>query len=238
MHAPSGTTHTVADPRLVSSYLLREIVALVVVAALLFGLAGTLAWSSAWAMLAVTAAWSAGMAIIILRRNPTLLAERMGVRPNSKRWDRWIMSLHGLLQLATFILAGLDRRFGWADTMPGGVQAGALIACAAGYAFFLWAVASNPFFSQVVRLQTDRGHEVVRTGPYRFIRHPGYVGGVFTQLGVPLLLGSWPAAVAGLLDTLLLIARTSLEDRTLHAELPGYADYARQVRHRLLPGVW
>lgn len=219
-------------------YLLREAGSLLSVAALLFASAGTLAWWGAWAMLAVTSAWMAGMVIIMQRLSPGLFAERLEVRPGARRWDVVYTSLHGLLQLATFTLAGLDRRFGWTMGLPVSAQALALAACAAGYALVLWAVAGNPFFSQVVRIQAERGHTVATQGPYRFIRHPGYLGGVATQIGVPVLLGSWPALALGIVDALALIVRTALEDRSLRAELAGYAGYAGRVRYRLIPGVW
>jgi protein-S-isoprenylcysteine O-methyltransferase Ste14 len=219
-------------------YLLREGMSLLTVAALLFASAGTLAWWGAWAMLAVTGAWIAGMTIIVQRRSPGLFAERLEVRPGARRWDVAYTSLHGLLQLATFIVAGLDRRFGWTVGLPVAAQGLALGACVAGSAFFLWAVACNPFFSQIVRIQGERGHTVATQGPYRYLRHPGYLGGVATQIGIPVLLGSWPALAVGAVDTLALIVRTAVEDHTLQADLPGYAEYARRVRYRLVPGVW
>lgn len=219
-------------------YLLREGMSLLTVAALMFASAGTLAWWGAWAMLAVTGAWIAGMTIIVQRRSPGLFAERLEVRPDARRWDVAYTSLHGLLQLATFIVAGLDRRFGCTVGLPVAAQGLALVACVVGYTLFLWAVACNPFFSQIVRIQAERGHTVATQGPYRFLRHPGYLGGVVTQIGIPVLLGSWPALAVGAVDTLALIVRTAVEDRTLQADLPGYAEYASRVRYRLVPGVW
>lgn len=219
-------------------YLLREGLSLLSVAALLFASAGTLAWWGAWGMLAVTGAWVFGMTIIVQRRSPGLFAERLQVRPGARHWDVAYTSLHGLLQLATFIVAGLDRRFGWTVGIPVAAQGLALVACVLGYTLFLWAVACNPFFSQIVRIQAERGHTVATQGPYRFLRHPGYLGGVVTQMGIPVLLGSWPALAVGAVDTLALIVRTAGEDRTLQADLPGYAEYARRVRYRLVPGVW
>ena len=110
--------------------------------------------------------------------------------------------------------------------------------CVLGYALFVWATASNTFFSQIVRIQSDRGHAVASDGPYRYVRHPAYVGMILFELAMSTLLASWWALIAGGLCAILLILRTSLEDRTLQAELTGYVDYARQVRHRLLPGIW
>jgi protein-S-isoprenylcysteine O-methyltransferase Ste14 len=180
--------------------LLREGLSLLIVAALLFASAGTLAWWGAWAMLAVTSAWMAGMVIIMQRRSPDSFAERLEVRPGARRWDVAHTSLHGLLQLATFIVAGLDRRFGWTVGIPVAVQGLALVACVLGSAFFLWAVACNPFFSQIVRIQPERGHTVATLGPYRFLRHPGYFSGAVTQTGIPVLLGSGPALAVGVVN--------------------------------------
>lgn len=234
----ASRTDDVLEGRLVTRYLIREVISLLAVAAILFGSAGRLDWWGAWAMLAVTAGWIAGMTIVIRRRNPGLFAERQGLQKGAKGWDVVFTTAHSLLQLATFILAGLDKRYGWTQDMPVLVALIALVMAILGYALFLWAIAFNPFFSKIVRIQTERGHAVVTNGPYRFVRHPGYLGGVFSQLGIPLLLGSWPAFVAGAIDTLFLLLRTRLEDRTLHVELPGYADYAQRVRYRLVPGIW
>jgi len=102
----------------------------------------------------------------------------------------------------------------------------------------VWATASNTFFSQVVRIQTERGHTVATGGPYRYLRHPGYFGAILYELAAPILLGSWPALLISSVSAALLVLRTALEDRTLQAELPGYTEYARRVRYRLLPGIW
>jgi protein-S-isoprenylcysteine O-methyltransferase Ste14 len=117
-------------------------------------------------------------------------------------------------------------------------QIAALAVCALGYALFVWATASNTFFSQIVSIQSERGHTVATGGPYRHLRHPAYAGAILYELAVPILLASWWALIAGGLGALLLIVRTALEDRTLQAELPGYRKSARRVRVRLLPGVW
>ena len=103
---------------------------------------------------------------------------------------------------------------------------------------FVWATASNAFFSQIVRIQAERDHTVATGGPYRVVRHPGYTGAILCELAVPVLLASWPALIAGVVGAALLVLRTALEDRTLQAELAGYAEFARRVRYRLLPGIW
>ena len=226
------------NTKLVVRYAIRETLGIVVMAVALFWSAGQVDWWPAWAAIAVMLVWIMATAIIVVRVNPDLLAERLGPRKGAKPWDTAIMSLLGVVQLVRYIAAGFDQRYGWTGSFPWGVQVVALVVCAAGYALVVWATASNAFFSQIVRIQTERGHTVVSGGPYRYLRHPAYLGAILYELAVPVLLASWWALIAGGLGAVLLILRTALEDHTLQAELAGYADYARQVRYRLLPGVW
>jgi len=226
------------NSKLIVRYAIRETMGLIFMGAALFWPAGRLDWWQAWAALAVMAVWIMGTAIIILRTNPDLLRERLGPRQGAKAWDTAILGALGLLQLGRYIIAGLDQRYGWSGAWPLGAQVGALVPCVLGYALVLWATAANAYFSQVVRIQQERGHTVATGGPYRYVRHPGYLGALAYEAAVPVLLGSWWAAIPSGINVLLLIVRTALEDRTLRAELPGYADYAGRVRWRLLPGVW
>jgi protein-S-isoprenylcysteine O-methyltransferase Ste14 len=204
----------------------------------LFWAAGRLDWWPAWAALAVMTAWTTAMTLIIVRLNPGLLAERLGPRRGTKNWDTAIVSLLGLTQLVRYIVAGLDQRYGSTGDFPLPAQVVALILCALGYALFVWAAASNTFFSQLIRIQAERGHTVATGGPYRIVRHPAYLGAMVYELAVPFLLGSWWALPVSLMSAALITLRTALEDRTLQAELAGYADYARRVKARLLPGIW
>jgi protein-S-isoprenylcysteine O-methyltransferase Ste14 len=207
-------------------------------AAALFLPAGTTRWWQAWALLAITSAWIIATGIVIHRHHPELFSDRLGPRKGAKRWDTVLMSGHGVLQLLTFIIAGFDFRYGWTADVPAPVQVSALVVCALGYALVVWATASNAFFSQIVRIQTERGHFVVSGGPYAFVRHPAYAGGVLTNLSTPIVLGSVWALVLGSIDALLIVLRTALEDRTLRRELPGYPEYAVRVRHHLVPHIW
>ena len=226
------------QPKLFIRYAIRETMGIFIRAGALFWSAGTMNWWAAWAALAVMLAWSAATAIVILRFNPDLLAERLGPRKGAKVWDTAIMSLLGLTQLARYIVAGLDQRYGWTGGLPFAAQIVALTVCVLGYALVVWATASNAYFSQIVRIQLERGHVVVTGGPYRTVRHPAYLGAILFELAVPVLLASWPALLISGLSVILLILRTALEDRSLQAELSGYMDYARQVHCRLLPGIW
>ena len=227
------------DTKLIARYLIREALGLVGMGVALFWSAGRIDWWPAWAALAVMFAWMAGTAIVILRLNPALLAERLGPRKGAKSWDTAIMSSLGLVQLVRYIVAGLDQRHGWTGGLPAAAQIAALAVCALGYdLLFVWAIASNAFFSQIVRIQPERGQTVVTGGPYRTVRHPAYIGAILYELAVPVLLASWWAMIPSGLAAILLILRTALEDRTLQTELAGYGEYAHRVRYRLVPGIW
>ncbi|MGB8295054.1 MAG: isoprenylcysteine carboxylmethyltransferase family protein [Polyangia bacterium] len=186
--------------------------------------------------------FAGGMAaqfILLALRNPTLLRERTATAGNTKRWDRLLMPITVVvLPLVALVVAGLDTRYGWTVPLPPIVQ---LIAAALGigaYSLTLVSMMSNPFFSSVVRIQLDRGHEVHIRGPYAHVRHPGYVGMIGFFAAVPFLLGSWLSLIPVAAGVALHVLRTALEDRTLLAELPGYRDYAARVRYRLVPGIW
>jgi protein-S-isoprenylcysteine O-methyltransferase Ste14 len=206
-----------------------------VMAAILFLSAGRLSWGWAWAYLGVSLAILVINALIL---PPDLIAERGKPRDNVKRWDRVLTALAGLPTLAGPIVTGLDERHGWSPQLALGIHLLGLIFLVLGQGLFTWSMASNRYFSTLVRLQMDRGHTVATAGPYRYVRHPGYVGYTVSSLGMPLALGSlWALMPAGVMAGLLVV-RTVLEDRTLQEELPGYKDYARRVRYRLLPGIW
>jgi protein-S-isoprenylcysteine O-methyltransferase Ste14 len=224
--------------KVILRYGLREVMGSVIAGVALFWSAGRIDWWPAWAVIAVLLAWSTATAIVILRFHPDLLAERLGPRQGGLSWDTAIMSIVGLLTLARLILAGLDQRYGWTGGLPLAVQIAALVVSVLGYGLSVWATGSNAYFSQIVRLQPERDHTVATGGPYRFLRHPAYIGSILVELSMPLLLASWWALVPGGLNAVLFVLRTALEDRTLQAGLTGYADYARQVRYRLLPGIW
>jgi protein-S-isoprenylcysteine O-methyltransferase Ste14 len=175
----------------------------------------------------------------IFRKDPELLRERQQSGPGAKAWDRTWLRIYTVVLLATFVVALLDvGRFHWSDTVPLWLQIGGLLGAAAGMLFTGWALAENTFFSEVVRIQRDRGHQVVTTGPYRYVRHPGYLGNQVIWLCTPLALGSWLALLPGVVVVVLYVIRTALEDRTLQEELEGYTEYTQTVRYRLVPGVW
>jgi protein-S-isoprenylcysteine O-methyltransferase Ste14 len=230
--------------RAVLRRLIQVVIQLLIQAAILFVSAGRLDWVMAWAAIGVQVGIMVVNTLVILPKNPELIAERGQIKENVKGWDKLLAVLIIPLALGVWAVAGLDERFGWLPQLaadrarPSAIQVVALVLMALGQGLFSWAMASNEFFSTSVRIQEDRGHAVVTGGPYRYVRHPGYVGYVVFTLATPLILGSlWALIPAGLV-ALAMIVRTALEDETLLKELDGYKDYATRVRYRLLPGVW
>ncbi|MCC6905095.1 MAG: isoprenylcysteine carboxylmethyltransferase family protein [Anaerolineae bacterium] len=216
----------------------REVMGSVMAGVLLFWPAGTLRWVWGWVLIAVYLAWSITNAILFIPTNPELLAERGARRKDAKRWDTVLMSVVGVLTLVKYIVAGLDFRNGWTGEPGIAVHIIALGVGLAGYALVTWAMASNAYFSTIVRIQSERGHSVASAGPYRIVRHPAYIGTILFELATPLLLGSFWALIPGALSAVIFVVRTALEDRTLITELPGYREFTRQTRYRLIPGIW
>jgi protein-S-isoprenylcysteine O-methyltransferase Ste14 len=241
MNTPSGIPSAANRSKLAAGILKRGgtvIVFLVLIAAVLFVAAGRMDWVWAWVYIGISLACLAVNGTIMVRTNPEIAAERTR-SGETKDWDKAVGGLWGAaIYIALPLVAGLDVRFGWTrDPGPAWHIAGAVL-LAAGYGCTAWAMVVNAFFSTAVRIQRDRGHTVCSSGPYRFIRHPGYAGFILQSLGVPFLLSSWWSLIPGVLAAVLMILRTVLEDRTLQTELPGYPEYARKVRSRLVPGVW
>jgi protein-S-isoprenylcysteine O-methyltransferase Ste14 len=203
------------------------------VAAVLFAAAGRIHLPLFWLYVAIAAGLSVGGLFLISKE---LARERM--RPGGQP-PPWSLRAAFLLCLLHWVVAGLDRgRFHWSDTVPLALRIAALAVIALGLAVVLWAMHVNPFFSSAVRIQRERGQYVVEGGPYRWVRHPGYLGAIPAMFASGLVLGSWLATAFGGLGALWLLWRTIVEDRMLRTELPGYEAYAGRVRWRLLPGLW
>jgi protein-S-isoprenylcysteine O-methyltransferase Ste14 len=217
----------------VSAYL-KSGLFVVAAAAALFAAAGTVAFASFWAYLAILAVV---MIVSFAALDPDLLRERM--RPGGRKAPL-SLTIFSFVLFVHWIVAGLDRgRFHWSDDVPGWLQGVCLFTVAAGYALAIWAMRVNRFFSSVIRIQTDRGQRVVTTGPYAFVRHPGYTAGILIIVTSGPALGSWLAAALVVTFSLpFLLYRTITEDQILQVELAGYSDYATRVRWRLLPGIW
>jgi protein-S-isoprenylcysteine O-methyltransferase Ste14 len=177
--------------------------------------------------------------LVVMRNRPEVINERLAPGKGWKTWDKLIFVFSGLLQIVTLLLGALDTgRFGWSPRFSWWVYGLCLSGYCLGQAIFLWAKHVNYYFSSVVRIQQDRGQQVCQEGPYKFVRHPGYMGFFLYTILTPLLLGSlWGLIPQGIVIILMLI-RTKLEDDTLKKELPGYAEYAKEVKYRLLPGIW
>ena len=203
----------------------------------LFGSSGRLHWSNAWVFLGIN--FAAGIvSSILFWRNPELLAERRNTKAG-KGWDKPLVCFVVLLgPVATWITAGLDFRLHWSPGMGALAFISGVVGAVFAIALIAWAMHSNKFFSSVVRIQKDRGHVVVTGGPYRFVRHPGYTGICAFTLVTPLILNSRWAFVPATVTAAVTVLRTALEDRTLHNELDGYAEYARRVKYKLVPSIW
>lgn len=200
--------------------------------------AGRFDWLWAWVFVGLYVVGIAANAVFMFHVSPQTIAERSSSQ-GMKDWDKVVGGVWAVIYfLVLQVVAGLDERFGWTGGLAlGGHVAGAVLFML-GLGFFSWAMISNAHFSTVVRVQQDRGQAVCTSGPYQFVRHPGYLGAVVQSLAVPLVLGSLWALIPGAMSAVLMVVRTALEDRTLREELEGYEEYTHQVRYRLLPGIW
>ena len=235
-HVPSRlhSDHTMKTIRLA----LAVAAAVATFAALIFWPAGRLDWVAGWLYLLIVALNFIVNVVYLQRVNPELIEARMRMSKGTKSWDVVWGVIFGPILLSTYIVAGFDAvRFEW-STMPALLWLIGLILFLPGTALFSWSMGVNPFFEKTVRIQPERGHRVIDTGPYTWIRHPGYLGFSGWCLSAPLLLGSWWAFVPAILSVVGLVIRTALEDRTLRRELDGYAAYSQRVRYRMLPGIW
>jgi protein-S-isoprenylcysteine O-methyltransferase Ste14 len=215
------------------------IVVTVMVAVVMFVSAGRVDLPMFWVYLAAHSGSQLAMALLVFRRDHDLLEERQNPGENAEKWDKPLLRFYTLLTLSLFVTAGLDvGRFHWSQPVPLWGQVTAMIGFVLSFAFTIWAMAVNSFYSRVVRIQGDRGQVVVTDGPYRFVRHPSYTGSIFAWACAALALGSSFALVPVALIAVTLTVRTALEDRTLQDGLSGYRDYAQRVRYRLLPGIW
>ena len=216
----------------------RVVVSIALILAIVFVPAGTLRWPEAWVFLLLYLSMVAGFFLWAKKKDPALLKERASPQKYVKPWDRTLIRIYSFFLVLMVIVAGLDAvRFRWSHlplkwTVLG--FAGLILAML----LVLWVMRENTFASSVVRIQTDRGHRVCSTGPYRHVRHPMYVGVILSIISLPPALGSIFALIPAGIIVGLFILRTSLEDKALQQELPGYREYAQKVRFRLIPRVW
>jgi protein-S-isoprenylcysteine O-methyltransferase Ste14 len=215
----------------------QVLVSILLIGVLLFLSAGRLDWLWGWLFLAAFFLLMLASAFV-MSKSGDLINERGRRAENIKGWDKALMGVYSLLLFAVPVVAGLDAVRGELSAMPLALHVVGVVLAIPAMIMPLWAMSANAYLSTMVRIQDDRGQQVVTTGPYRYVRHPMYVGTVLFGLCIPLYLGSWWAFVPCGLIVVIFIVRTALEDRTLQEELPGYAEYAQQTRYRLLPGVW
>lgn len=214
---------------------------LLFVPSLLFVSAGTMNWSMAWIYVVLLLISTIGSRLIVLKRYPKSLLERASFTEaeGAQSWDRPLAAIIGLFgPTAVMIVAGLDQRFSWSSVIPSFVQYLNVLAVAVGYGLAVWAMAVNPFFSAVARIQKDRGQFVVTSGPYRYVRHPSYAGALIASLALPIMLDAIWALVPALVIIFALILRTKREDRMLMEELNGYPAYSEDTPFLLIPGIW
>lgn len=219
-------------------FLLKALLATLFFATVLFVSAGSIRYIQGWIFL-VTNLIASWMNYWSIRNDEDLMAERASIKEGAKSWDKRILGFSALSHIASIIIAGLDSgRFHWTPVLPGWVYALGVILTLGGQIIFFKARQENKFFSSVVRIQTERGHEVCDTGIYTLVRHPGYLGMLISLLALPLLTGAFWSLIPVSVSVLLLFVRTYLEDKTLEEELPGYPEYMEHTRKRLIPGIW
>jgi protein-S-isoprenylcysteine O-methyltransferase Ste14 len=223
----------------ITSWAIKGVLYKAYVAVVLMVSAGRWNWWAGWLYVFIFLMFDLATALLVIPKDPSLLIERAKSHSDVKSWDKVIMPLAaGVLPLVGWILAGLNLRWNWNPPMDRSWQLIGFLLTILGHAVVAWAMSANAFFSPLVRIQEERGHQVADTGPYRLIRHPGYLGAIVFTIGVPILLGSWWALIPNLIAAVLYIIRTALEDQTLIEELQGYAEYASRVKYKLIPGAW
>ena len=221
--------------------LIRLVLILPVMLGTLLLSAGRWNWWEAWAYTITGLVVLLGSRAFMIRKHPDLALERAQAheKEDVKEWDRFLMPFTALVgPFLSWIVAGLDQRFDWSPDLPNWIQIFALIVIQIGSLIGSWAMIANRYFSSQVRIQADRGQQVVQDGPYSFVRHPGYAGGLLSWLAAPIFFSSYWLLIPMALVMGASVVRTTLEDQTLQDELPGYQAYAEKVKFRLIPGVW
>jgi protein-S-isoprenylcysteine O-methyltransferase Ste14 len=215
--------------------LIQVLMTVIVTAIILFVSAGRIKWIYAWLLILASFFVILANAFIFPRE---LISERGRKKENTEKWDKIITGIIIIPWIALYLISGLDIRFRWSPEMTLWVHITGLIAFILGNAIVSWAMMANNYFSTAVRIQYDRGHIVSSGGPYRYIRHPGYLGMMIYLISTPIILGSFWALIPAIMTVILFMVRTSFEDNTLKNKLDGYKEYAERVKFRLISGVW
>jgi protein-S-isoprenylcysteine O-methyltransferase Ste14 len=218
---------------------IRLATGIAILLAAFFGSAGTLAWPEAWLYIIIQYSFSTIFAIWLKKYNPELLRDRMAfLKPAAKRWDKAILLISTVVFVPYLILPGLDAvRFQW-SSVPPLIKIVSFVGIILSYILLFWVMRENTYLSRIVEIQKERGHRVITTGPYQYVRHPMYFGVIVLSICIPVALGSLWSLIPGAVLTLLILIRTYLEDKTLREELQGYSSYAEKVKYKIIPGIW
>ena len=218
----------------------RIVIMIIFFLALIFVPAGTFKWPEAWIFLLLYFSWLTAVVIWMKKNDPELLKERMTAKRKKdvKPWDKAFIFTYSLVALVLIVLTGLDAvRFRWSH-VPLIIKVIGFLGLIPAMSIVTRTMKENTYLSEMVRIQEERGHQVCTTGPYQYVRHPMYVGVIFCLFCLPLALGSLYSLIPAFVAVILFFIRTALEDKTLYNELPGYKEYAENVRYRLIPGIW
>jgi protein-S-isoprenylcysteine O-methyltransferase Ste14 len=222
---------------------MMKVVAIFILSVLLLGAmifipAGRLDYTEGWICLALMVIGFSAVTAYVAKRTPSLIRRRMKAGAGTPLWDRLFVIAVQFLFVGILVVGGLDAgRYHW-SSIPPWLQAAGMMLMIAGMLLLAWAMGQNPHFETTVRIQSDQRHRVIDSGPYRIVRHPGYVAGIVLFIGMALVLNSAWALAPAILSALNLVARTCAEDRFLHENLNGYRAFAKRTRYRLVPGIW
>jgi protein-S-isoprenylcysteine O-methyltransferase Ste14 len=237
----SGRSLNMSDNRVKKSgivYIIRIHAQLLILAAAYFIAAGSLSIRRAWIYFGIAAVTYFVSSLIFIKYNPELINERAKERENTKPWDKVLLSLYLLIGfLGTHIVAGLDSRFEWSSLDMIFMIPGTVLYIAAAFILII-SMLANKYFEAAVRIQSDRGQQVVKDGPYKIVRHPGYASVILSFAAIPFMIGSLYALICTAAVFIIMVVRTALEDKMLQKELTGYSQYAKEVKYRLFPGIW
>jgi protein-S-isoprenylcysteine O-methyltransferase Ste14 len=218
---------------------LRFSMAFVVMSAALFGSAGTVAWFQAWLYMVIQFSFWTVMVVWLKRHNPQLLNDRMAfLKPAAKGWDKIILITSTIVFFPYFLLPGLDAVRYRCSSVPLAIAVLGFVGVIVSLLLIFSVIRVNKYLSRFVEVQRERGHKVITSGPYQYVRHPMYVGLIILLYSIPVALGSFWTLIPASVLSFLFVIRTHFEDKTLHEELEGYKSYSTKVKYRLLPGIW
>ena len=228
-----------AEKGLIAKLIVRFISGLILIGAILFGTAGTFHWPEAWVYIVIQFGWSAVLSVWLWSYDPELLKDRLKfMKKSAKGWDKVLTFVSMPFYIPYLVIPGFDAvRYQWSH-VPVWAKIICFILVVVSFFWISWVMKENTYLSRFVEIQEERGHRVITTGPYRFVRHPMYIGSAVLLLALPVALGSLYALIPVAFCVVIMIVRTYLEDKTLHKELEGYAEYAQKTKYRLLPGIW